>query len=382
MHTSFLLRCSVLLLTFLVLSFSACTSFVDFSSSPQTVRQAPKITEEFQETEDVTVSSEPLRWDNQEFDVFTKEVLELIENRDFAGLDVMATDLRSRKARFQKGGGWKIHSFYALTSSPNQRTENDLVDRIKFLNDWKKTTQSIAARASLADAYVEYAWLARGDGFASEVKPDAWPVVEDRMRLAAIEIDELFAMKERCYGVFEASLQYGRTGGWDRSRYEKMFQEAIAYDPSYQYFYTEMAQYLLPRWDGRPGELTDFANNLVSTYGDVEGSKLYYLVVAELNGYKHDTDLFRATGLSWSRTKKGFVQYEKEHGITRFRLNQFAALSLKAKDTQAACSTFKRIAAKNDFDESVWKSRKAFENQKAVVLNLMCQFPRADNQAN
>lgn len=368
-------------LTLLTLFSTSCIPILNSLKDSPRREQSFEKDKKFQDVEDVTVGSQPLLWDNKESETFTDEVYGLIRNQDFAGLDTMAADLRTSKARFEKGGGWKIHSLYSLSASPNGNADADWLARIDFLKSWKATTQSIAARASLADAYISYAWEARGQGAAAEVSPNAWPVFNERMKMAAAEIEEANMLEERCYGFFEVLLRLGRGGGMDRSQFEKAFQKSIDYDPTYRYFYTEKAQYLLPRWHGRPGELADFAESLVETQGEAEGLKLYYLIVATLRDYKHDNDLFKETGLSWKKTKKGFVQYEKDHGITRFRLNEFAALAWTAKDPQAACNTHRRLTGKDDFEASIWKSREAFEQRKAFVLNLMCQLPRADNQA-
>ena len=209
------------------------------------------------------------------------------------------------------------------------------------------------------------------------------PVFEARMKRAATEFGEASKLEEKCYGYFESVLRFARGGGIDRQEFERIFADAIAYDPTYQYFYIEKAQYLMPRWAGRPGELETFVDNTVASKDETEGLKLYYLILAELHKYKYDDGdgLFRPNGFSWNRLKKGFVQFEKDHGMTRARLNAFARIADSAFDAQAQCNTFKRLQGENDFDPDEWKDRKAFERQKKLVFEFLCKIPKFNNQA-
>jgi hypothetical protein len=59
---------------------------------------------------------------------------------------------------------------------------------------------------------------------------------------------------------------------WERSRYEKNFEAAIAFEPTYHYFYSEKAQYLLPRWSGEEGEWERFAEETSKRLGGKLGS--------------------------------------------------------------------------------------------------------------
>lgn len=367
----------LLILIFAIFLLSSCTPI--FRQSVPTGVRSEAVTDK--DTDDIAVGSEPLQWDDKEFATFTSKVQGLMKNRDFAALDAMAADLRTSKARFEKGGGWKIHSFYLVTSSPENPTEAGWNALIRFLKNWNESANSIAARISLVEAYISYAWVARGTGYVAEVPPEAWPVFRERMKMAAMEMEEASILKERCYGYFEVLLKLGLAEGMERDQYERAFEEAIGYDRSYQYFYTSKAQYLMPRWSGAPGELTEFADNVRTSLGEAEGLKMYYLIVADIHDYKPEGEFFDENRFSWKKTKKGFVQFEKDHGINRMRLNKFASMSWTAKDSQAMCNTFKRLSGESDFEPSVWKDRKAFDGMKNLALNTMCGIPKIDNQA-
>ena len=62
-------------------------------------------------------------------------------------------------------------------------------------------------------------------------------------------------------------------------RYNKLFEEAIAFEPLYPHFYINKAIYLLPRCHGQEGDWEGFAEETSQSAGGKEGSMLYsYLV--------------------------------------------------------------------------------------------------------
>jgi hypothetical protein len=78
----------------------------------------------------------------------------------------------------------------------------------------------------------------------------------------------------------------------DKNIFNRVFEDAIAYDKTYQYFYVVKAECLLPRWGGEPGEMEAFVNKLPATLGETEGLKVYYLIVAKLQSYKWEGEFF------------------------------------------------------------------------------------------
>lgn len=333
---------------------------------------------DYSSIEDVAVGSEPLNWDESEFNDFTREVVGLLENRSFAALDEKAHLFRSSRARFSRGGGWKIFSFYRTVSNPVEST--DWEQHIALLSSWKAATDSITAKVALAESYQNWAWELRGSGFADEVDKTVWPAVEAKLQLAWEAIEEAEALEEECHGYYKVRLSMLKSNGAPRDEYEAVFAKAIEYDHTYGYFYTEKATYLLPRWSGKPGDVAKFAEEVSTSLGENDGPIVYFLIVAQLHEHKHD-NFFAETGLSWRKTKKGFLLLESTHGISPLRANQFAAIAFTAKDPQATCNTHKRIKEPADFVYSLWKGRENFEKRHKLVLELMCKMPRADNQA-
>ena len=303
----------------------------------------------------------------------------MISKHDYDGLDVFAANIRGKKERFEKGGGWKIHSFYGVASAPRGRAEIDWSRHIGFLQEWKNSTGSITSRTALADAYIRWAWEARGEGYASEVKADSRPIVEERLARAQAELKDAYEGEQRCPEYFVVLLNIARATGADRDQFDKIYTEAIEFEPEYQYFYTEKAQFLLPRWGGRPGALANYASSLLESHDPEKGLELYYLIVSELSSYKHQ-DFFKETGLSWRKTKKGFLLHEKKYGASHLRVGEFMRIAWLAYDTEAVCNTSKRLQSDNDYDRTVFESPDAIAYWKNFGRS-MCELPKAQNQA-
>ena len=310
--------------------------------------------------------------------LFDNEIKTLMKARDFEGLENMAVKFRDGKERFI-GGGWKIHSFYSSVSAPisPKITESAWKTHIDFLQAWKQAIpESVTARCALVNAYISYAWLPRGHGFANSVSDAAWKVFYERLEMATAEAKSIANPQEDPYGYFENKLVLAKAQGWDRQWFESTFTEAISLDPTYQYFYTQKAVYLLPRWSGAPGEWERFADETKNRIGGQEGLKLYYLIAAEISTY-FGSGFFEQNRVSWTNLKKGFLIMEAQYGMTVYRLNQFGAIAFDARDTQATCKTFALLTS-DDYDSEIWKDKAGFENRRKIA-QMMCMMPRADN---
>lgn len=332
--------------------------------------------------DDPIVGTEPLAWNDTEVADFSAGIRQLIGRRDFAALDALAASLRESNARFNKGGGWKIHTFYIVVTKPRYEDTTGWKAHIDLVQTWKKSMpDSITAMVALGRTHLAYAWFARGSGYAPNVSPIAWPIFQKHVGLALAEVQQAAKLRDRCHGYYDLLLNVGKAEGWAQNRFEEAFRQAIAFDNTYPYFYMAKAEYLLPRWHGKPGELKEFLDSFIPTLGEEQGLKLYYLVVSSIHDLSWETDFFGANGISWKQTKRGFLKHQEEHGASRLRVNGFAQMAHTARDAQAACNTFQRLLGPNDFEPDVWGTRENFEGNKNMALNVMCKIPKITNQA-
>ena len=313
-----------------------------------------------------------------ELALFERDMNASILARDFEALEKMAAQFRRTKERFI-GGGWKIHSFYTTMSAPPDKTNTEAAwqAHINYLRAWKRAKpQSITARCALVGTYINYAWFARGRGYANTVSESAWKSFFERIDIAVAEAKSITNPEDDPYGYFENKLMLATAQDWGREWFEKTFIEATTYDPSYQYFYCETATNLLPRWGGRPGEWEQFAEQAKNHIGGDEGLRIYYFIAAEIS-YYYGADFFKQNRVAWSDIKRGFLISVKQDGTTVFRLNQFGAMAFAALDSQTICKSFALLTS-DDYDSVIWNSKEGFESRRKMA-QTMCTIPRIDN---
>src|SRR5207302_6560914 len=106
---------------------------------------------------------------NADFD----QVPTLLAQGSYAKLDEMADNLLSAKTALSKGS-WKLDIFYDKLEGKGT-TGSSCRQRVYDLQKWlKQKPKSVAARVGLAKAYTEYAWDARGCGWATSVTDQGW----------------------------------------------------------------------------------------------------------------------------------------------------------------------------------------------------------------
>ena len=309
--------------------------------------------------------------EDPESKAFTEKVREIMKKRDFEALNAYGKELSEKKERFT-GGSWKIFSFDILAASPlvDSPNDSDWESHLLFVREWTETMpKSIIARTALANTNLNYAWEARGSGYSNSISLENRKLVDARMQKALKEIELASILDERYHGYFSSLLKIANASGFETDEFKNIFNSAVNYDETYQYSYTQMATYLLPRWNGKPGDWEDFADKVKVNLGRIEGLKMYYLIVVEMGGM-HGNDFFDIHRVSWEDTKKGFELYEKNYGMSRRKLNQFGSLARHAKDAQMGCKIFNRLKGEDDFEPAVWTNRGTFEAYKATALSL------------
>jgi tetratricopeptide (TPR) repeat protein len=307
--------------------------------------------------EAVVVVNEP-----PEIAKFIDDVQALVLRENFEKLDKVADEVRKSKARFP-GGGWKLTRFYeAVNKVPDSYASSDQQwrDHLALLQRWKAAKpQSITARVALAEAYREYAWQARGSGFANTVTEQGWKLFADRLKLAQKELVDAAALHTMCPHWYLVMQKVALASGADKEQLRAVFERAIAYEPDYFAYYQQHAYALLPKWVGAPGDVEAFAGESSRQQGGKKGAYIYFEIASNLCNACGD---FSPQGFSWSRIQEGFAALEEFYRVTPLKLNRFAMLAAAYGDKAVAAKTFLRIGP--NWDASVWGSRARFEAER------------------
>jgi len=299
--------------------------------------------------------------------VYISTISDLLKREDFSDLDCVADAARSGKLRFP-GGRWKLHNIYiAVTELDRHVTEDDRSEQISHIERWANARPiSITAQVALAEAYTNYAWDARGTGLGDTVSDSGWKLFSYRLQKAKDILEKASNLATKCPEWYVAMQDVALGQGWSDDDTRALFQEAIAFEPEYYYYYTERANFLLPQWNGEEGDAAAFAASSADRVGGLKGDILYFQMAINLGctcNKKTEVDL-----MSWERIRKGLTASEGLYGRSMKSLNFFALMAIRFNDVVTADDAFKQIG--DQWDESVWRTHEYFESSKTFAAQM------------
>jgi hypothetical protein len=312
----------------------------------------------------VGADNEVAESDSQPARAFRVTVRHLFDEEKFDDLEAIATKARSQKERF-RGGAWKLNVFYTTIQGPGSLTSTDAVwtAHMERLQRWiSAKPESITPRVTLAQAYLRFAWKARGNGYGDTVTPDGWKLFRERIQQARDTLEKAEAVSTKDPQWYREMQTVALAQGWDRGQADDLLQKASDVEPGYFYFYNAHANYLLPKWYGKPGDAEKFAETIADRLGGPEGDFVYFTVALVDNCCKAKEQM---PNLSWDRVKQGFAALEQLYGSTNHELNAIAFMATRQKDSEFAGQIFARIG--DNWDEVVWRTKAKFDKSKASL---------------
>lgn len=285
-------------------------------------------------------------------EVLSEQVKNLFAAGKYAELDAMADKFRHDKTRFPDGV-WKLQVFYTGFKLYTRTPEWGFTQYISKAEEWRKARpKSVTAQTVLAGVWADYAWQARGGGYAGSVKQDAWPRVRERHDTAWKIINEPLA-----HGVADCPerqnlrLAIAKSRGVGRKEFEALFQQAIRQEPGFYHHYATKADYLLPKWHGKEGEWQQFITKVAERNPGGQGAMIYARTAWSMF-LGDDWQEFNGSGVSWERMKAGFYQIDRTYPNSPWILNTTAKFACRAGDKKALSDLFKRITPDNFYPEA------------------------------
>lgn len=274
----------------------------------------------------------------------------------FDDLDQIAAQLRRDKTR-TKGGEWKLLAFYGSLDRPLQE-DKDSVDHLEHLRHWMAARPaSIAARIALARSLHRWAWVARGNGLANTVTPEGWKLFGERSQESQRVLEGAEKMGAMDPMWFQEMLISGLALGWDNARMKSIFDRGVAFEPDYFYLYLNYANYLLPKWYGKPGEAIAFAKESADRVGGNDGDILYFRIASVI--VKRGNGDMSIDGVDWHRVLHGYTMLNQAYGTIWGHVNQLAFMAYKFNDREVAQQQFALIG--NRWSPGVWRDKMFFD---------------------
>ena len=297
-----------------------------------------------------------------DYETFIRHLL--VQGR-YDTLDCIADAARANKTKFH-GGFWKIHAIYTGLENPVDNgahaTEADWNDHIDRLNRWiSAKPDSVTARIALAKVYINFAWHARGNGFADKVTDNGWRLVGERTHQAEEILKEAYKLPVKCPEWYLTAQQVAQLQGTDKEQLTKLLEQATAFEPTYQYIYRMHANLLAAKWYGGDGDEEKFAAEAADRIGGTEGDILYFQI-ASLAICPCTDDEVDLKLLSWPRIQKGFQALTEKSGPSLINMNLLAYMAIREKDATLADQTFARIG--ENWESDLWRTKAFFDENK------------------
>jgi hypothetical protein len=288
-----------------------------------------------------------------------RAVKKALAEEQFDRLDQIAAKLRADKSR-SPGGGWLLQDFYSAVDSIGA-DDAEAQARIALLHRWMEARPgSITPRVALGGTLHRWAWRARGGGTADAVTMDGWRLFHERLAQAAQILKDAQKLPESCPHLYYEWLTVGLGQDWEPERMRGMFEQAVKAEPGYVLYYQLYANYLQPKWDGKPGEASAFAKSAADQLGGADGDAIYYQIALIL--IHHGNPGLSAKEMDWARILRGYSSTKERYGVTEDQENRVAYMAWKFHDAGFAQKQFEMIG--ENWSKAVWHDQATFDKAR------------------
>lgn len=287
-------------------------------------------------------------------------VLTLFTNKDFDALEKMAAEYRASKAEYADGMQKLAFIYNGVTPSCDAPDEIWQARQIQ-LQDWiRAKPDSPTPRIAMARLLTDYAWKARGSGWAYKVKAEDWQTFYARLQGGLRYLESAKKLQEKCPAYWTSLQRIGLGLQFDRPLYDKIFTQATNEFPTYPTYYELRAVYLLPRWNGNEGEWeADLAKSADRMGGD-DGDILYARVVWQMHLTYSSKNVFNENpGISYTRVVRGFDAIIKRYPDSVAAKTELVHLAALFGDKLRAKEYFLKI--NGQIDISLWDGKANFD---------------------
>ncbi len=275
----------------------------------------------------------------------------LLKNADYAGLESLVASIKAKGYRLDDTNT-ELSAFYRAFSLQKGAGKDRWGKRREDLEKWAAAVpESSAARTALADWWTDYAWEARGYGWASTVTEEGWKQMSDRLDKAEEVLTSIDANKVDDPEYFRIWLTVALGQSWSFSQMNRYFEKGAAVAREYYPLYNSKGYFLLPKWRGDHDDLETFAADAADHFPDAQGDLLYAGLI-QLKAQDFGDEFFDDSMADYDRVRRGFefgMKSNDKH--TRFRaLSSLCHLAARKGDNETATRLFLELGPRYNPD--------------------------------
>jgi len=286
---------------------------------------------------------------------FTKETIQrMLKEEQFEKLDTLAEEIRKSRKILDNGGSALSRFYNDLTE--NYDKEKEIIRLINLCEKWKRAyPNSPTPLIALSALYRDYAWQARGSGWAGTITNEQWDLFYERMKKADEYANNKIAERDmRSY--VERIKNIKLIGGEDtKNKAYAVLDKGIAIDPDYHSMYFVMAELLMERWYGdNKYEMISFINKYSAKRKGVEGNILYIKSLLHMSYFYERFNYLNRMGVSWAVLEGKLKSVLREQPENKFIWNAYWYFAGMALDLERAEELGKKLDNMNGWITDSW----------------------------
>ncbi len=175
--------------------------------------------------------------------------------------------------------------------------------------------------------YIDYAWTARGSGWAKDVSQENFRLFNERLEKASEILEAAYQKYPGYVSISRGMIKVELGQGQGKDRMEMWFARGQKADPDNYGLYSAKSNYLLPRWYGSQQEQWDYARSCVETQ-NWSGKIPMIMVLAADDASEESHDVFTQPE-TWDPLEKVFREWLSrypESTIMRSKFIKYAAM--------------------------------------------------------
>lgn len=208
---------------------------------------------------------------------------------------------------------------------------------------------------AMANFYRDYAWDARGRGFADQVNEENFELMAERLEPAAMAAEEAWTIDNNNSFACRAMLGIELGQGEGRERMETWFKRAMAADPDSYDACMNKLQYLEPKWYGADvNDMLAFGRECLAG-GNWDVGLPLVLIDAHLAAARYTADgyqprpspaYFRDDPQAWADVKQVYDEYLRRLPDSLYHRSRYAQIAAWAGQWAEADEQFKAMGDK------------------------------------
>jgi hypothetical protein len=326
-----------------------------------------------EETGTTTASGEAVsrkegRATNRQIQVDDSEIKYLLEAKDFDALEELGGRIRELKSRSETGA-WMTARFYdGFDDGFWKIKRNDRTAYLGVLEEWKQARpESVMPYIVEAETHIDYAWTARGGGYANEVTEAGRKGFICELELAEEALKAGEALEQKDPQLYADWLTVGMGNDYSRAEMDALVEKSRAIDPGYYPVYHTMTYNLTPRWNGSIDDMKEFADQANGWAGAEQGDQMYALLATYLCSYVEYEDLENGSYLAWERVDKGLSEARAAFPNSKEYLNQHCRMACFYRNLPRAVELFNLIG--EEYTGDAWSDEDEFRGWRRWALD-------------